>query len=249
MEPAPVTETESGLQLLGRALRPQFSRAQFLAGGLCALLGFALVTQVRLAGRDELATLRQDDLVILLDEVTHRADQLEAEVTRLQGSRDELASGADSDRVALELAQARAESEGILSGRLPAQGVGLHIDIDDPAGTLQAAHLYNLLEELRNAGAEVAQVNGVRLVTTSSFIDVGGAIVVDGTALVAPYRWAVIGDPATLDRAIEIHGGALPTIRREGGIAATTRAELVTVDATVALTNPAFARPLETNGD
>ena len=231
---------------LWQALKPAWSRSQLLAGVLCALLGFALVAQLRHSGQDELATLRQEDLVRLLDDITERQEQLDGEVSRLQASRDELVSGTDSARAALELAQARATAEGILSGRLPAEGPGVRVVIRDPGGELNAELMVNLLEELRNAGTEVAQVNGVRLVASSSFVDVGGRITVDGTLIESPFEWIVIGDPATIDRALEIPGGALPRIRAAG---ATTdeveQLDVVTVDATVELSDPRHARPVE----
>lgn len=256
-EPTPDPEPEkaekaaspTAYQRLGHALRPSVSRSQLLAGVLCALLGFALVVQVRQSGQDDLSSLRQDDLVRLLDEVTNRADQLDAEVSRLRSSRDELQSGTGQAQAALDLARQRATSEGILSGRLPAQGPGVTIDVQDPQGNLRAAQMFNLLEELRNAGAEVVQVNDVRLVTSSSFVDAGGAIQVDGTRLTAPYRFTVIGDPATLDRALEIPGGALPTIRNKGATATTVQQQKVTVDATVRLTDPRYAKATDPNGD
>ena len=118
--------------------------------------------------------------------------------------------------------------------------------IRDPGGELTAELMVNLLEELRNAGIEVAQVNGVRLVASSSFVDDGGRIAVDGTVIESPFEWVVIGDPPTIDRALEIPGGALPRIRAAG---ATTdeveQLDLVTVDATVELGDPRHARPVE----
>ncbi|ACZ30760.1 protein of unknown function DUF881 [Xylanimonas cellulosilytica DSM 15894] len=243
---APATEPQTPRQRLTRSIRPAFSRSQLMVGLLCALLGFALVVQVRQSGQAELSSLRQDDLVRLLDEVTGRAEQLDAEVSRLQTSRDELASGTGQAQAALEVAQQRATSEGILSGRLPAQGPGVVVTVRDPGGDLTAQHLFNMLEELRNAGAEVVQLGDLRLVTSSSFVDAGQGISVDGTVLTPPYRWTVIGDPATLDRALEIPGGALPTIRSAGGTATTEQETQVTIDAVIDLTDPRFARPVET---
>jgi uncharacterized protein YlxW (UPF0749 family) len=235
-------------QRLARAMRPRGTRSHLLIGVLCAALGFALVVQVRQSGQDELASLRQDDLVRLLDEVTQRAEQLDDEVTRLQQSRDELASGTGRAQAAQELAQERAASEGILSGRLPAQGPGVEIQIVDATDKLEASHLFNVLEELRNAGAEAVQVNDVRLVTSSAFVDGPEGIEVDGTRIDSPYRWVAIGDPATMDRALEIPGGALATVRTQGATATTERSDHLTVDATRRLAEPRYARPQE-DGD
>ena len=58
-------------------------RSTVLITLLCALLGFAIVLQVRQTTTDQLSTLRQDDLIRLLEDVTVRSEQLEAEVVRL----------------------------------------------------------------------------------------------------------------------------------------------------------------------
>ncbi|GAA1736186.1 hypothetical protein GCM10009809_34210 [Isoptericola hypogeus] len=233
----------SGWRRLGTALRPRLSRSHVLAGVLCAALGFALVVQVQQSASDQLSSARQEDLVRLLDEVTDRAEQLAAEVSGLEATRDELLSGSGQAQSALELAQQRAESEGILSGRLPAEGPGVRVRIADPGAALEAAQLFNVLEELRNAGAEVVELNGVRLVTSTWFRDQDGAIVVDGQKLSSPYEWTVIGDPQTMDRALEIPGGALATVRTAGAEATTTTRDKVQITAVREPAEPEHATP------
>ena len=235
----------SGWRKVVQLLRPRGTRSELLTGLLCLALGFALAVQVGQSTGDQLSSLRQDELVRLLDEVTQRADQLDAEVGDLEEIRDDLQSEDGRDQAARDLAQQRAEQEGILSGRLPAQGPGVQLHVTDGAKPLEAQALFNLLEELRNAGAEAIQVNGVRLVTTSYFVDSGGGIVLDGAAIASPYEWTAIGDPDTIDRALEIPGGALPRIREEGGEATTTRADEVQVDAVRIPGQPEHAEPVE----
>jgi len=231
-------------QLLARAMRPSFKGSHLMAGLLCALLGFALVVQVRATAGDQLSGLRQEDLVRLLDEVSSRADQLAEEVDRLEITRDELATGTDQAAAALEVARQRAITEGILSGRLPAEGSGITIDVVDRDLALTAADLFNVLEELRNAGAEAVQVNDVRVTTTSAFVDTQNGPALDGNVLGERMVWTVIGNPATLDRALEIPGGALPRLRSNGATTDVELHESVTIDATVNLTDPIYARPL-----
>lgn len=235
--------TTSAWRRLGDSLRPRLTRSQVLAGVLCAVLGFAIVVQVQQSSTDRLSALRQDDLVRLLDEVTQRSEQLESEVNRLETSRDELRSGSGQAQAAVDLAEQRAATEGILSGRLPAQGPGIEIEISEGSGRLEGSDLFNVLEELRNAGAEAMEVNGVRLVTSSYFADRDGRIVVDGTPVASPYRWTVIGDPSTLDRALEIPGGALATVRTKGAQATTTQHDQVEVTSVKELADPQFATP------
>ncbi len=70
-------------------------------------------------------------------------------------------------------------------------------------------------------------------------------VVLDGATIASPYEWTAIGDPDTIDRALEIPGGALPRIREEGGEATTTRADRVDVDAVRIPGQPEHAEPVE----
>lgn len=230
---------------LRAALRPRASRAQVLAAVLCAVLGFALVVQLRQTSQDEFANLRQSDLVRILDDVTRRSEDLTREAAELRDSEFELRSGSDSQQAALELAEQTAITQGILSGRLPAQGPGIEITIREDDEAIRAAQLFNVLEELRNAGAEAIEVNGIRMVTTSYFADAGDGIVIDGEAVEAPYRWLVIGDPSTLEPAVEIPGGAMATIRSKGGETRITQLELVEILSVREPAEPRFASPVE----
>lgn len=247
-EPEAPAPPATGWRALGRTMRPRPNRSQLLAALLCAALGFALVVQVQQSAQDPLTSARQDDLVRLLDEVTQRAEQLEDEVAELSRTRDELQSGSGQAQAAVDLAEERASAEGILSGRLPAVGPGLEITIRDPDGLLDAAKLFNVLEELRNAGAEVVELNGVRLVTSTWFLDSEQGVTVDGQVLDSPYRWTVIGDPDTLNPALEIPGGALATVRTAGAQATTTDHEQVEVTAVREPAEPQYATPQPPEG-
>ncbi|MEK8228985.1 DUF881 domain-containing protein [Oerskovia sp. M15] len=191
----------------------------------------------------QLSSLRQSDLVRLLDDVTQRANELESRVASLQSTRDELKSGTGQQRAALELAQQQSESQGILSGRLPAEGPGIQLTITETDQRIRASKLFNILEEVRNAGAEVIEVNGVRLVTSSYFEDTDGGVVVDGQKTSSPYRWTVIGDPSTLETALEMPGGAMATVRTDGAVTSISQEDVVSITATREPQAPEFAVP------
>jgi uncharacterized protein YlxW (UPF0749 family) len=221
-------------------------RSHVLVGVLLALLGFALVAQLRLNEDDQLGSLRQDDLVRLLDEVTQRGDDLSREQTDLLAQRAELLSSGDSRRVAEEAARQRAMVQGILAGVLPVEGPGITVTVVDLSGTVRAHTLYNMLQELRNAGAEAVEVSGVRLTASSWFDESGNGIIVDGVALAPPYRWIAIGNSQTLAVALEIPGGALAAIRNDGGQSLLKQEEIVQVTAVRDLEEPRFATPAAT---
>ncbi|WP_051197238.1 DUF881 domain-containing protein [Jonesia quinghaiensis] len=227
-------------------LKPRVTRAQILSAVLLGLLGFALVVQLQISQQDEFASLRQTDLVNLLDDVTRRNSDLEDEIVRLRALENELQSGSSSQRAALDAARQDVETQGILSGRLPAEGSGVTILLTEGSNPLPAASLFNVLEELRNAGAETVEVNGIRIVTSSYFVDNSQGVVIDGQVTTAPYVWKAIGDPKTLVPALEIPGGAMATVRSRGGDASITESEIVAIESVVELEGLEFATPQET---
>jgi len=241
--PAPVRRRQSGWQRLSRAFLPRASRAQAIVAVLCALLGFAVVTQVRSTRQNDLSSLRQDDLVRLLDGVTRQADLLEQEATKLRSQQTELESGTDKSRVAQQNAEARASTQGILAGRLPAEGPGIELTVYSPSGTIKASTLFNILEELRNAGAEAIQLGERRITASSYIVDTAGGVIVDGTVLTAPYTYLAIGDTQKMSLALEIAGGALAAVHTLGGSASVTPGTKVTIDATRAASAPQYATP------
>ena len=241
--PGAPTPLSRSWRTIGRALAPRATRAQLLAGLLCALLGFALVVQVRQNRSEGLAGLPQDELVRVLDEVTQRSEDLERQAATLRAQRSELVTGSDTERAAQEAAEERAAVQGILAGRLPAEGPGLVITVREPDERIPALVLYNILEELRNAGAEVVQVGDVRVTASTWFRDGPDGVEVDGTTLQAPYRWLVIGDPEVIVPALNMPGGALAQVRSESGEADVEVRETVEVTVVRELPEPRFATP------
>jgi uncharacterized protein YlxW (UPF0749 family) len=215
---------------------------------LCAVLGFAVVAQVRQTRVEGLSSLRQSDLVRILDESTQRSEQLQQEAAALQQTRQDLLSGSDRQKAALDAATQRAATQGILSGRLPAHGPGIDFTIAEQGTQIPAMDLLNVLEELRNAGAEAVQLGDLRLTASSYFTDENGGVVVDGVRISTPYHWLAIGDPETMAPALEIPGGAMATIRRDGGRVTLTRETDVKVSAVRAIPAPRYATPASNDG-
>jgi uncharacterized protein YlxW (UPF0749 family) len=237
------SQPPSAWRTLARAFAPRATHSQVITGLLCALLGFALVVQVRANRDDGLASLRQDELVRILDDVTRRGDELEEQIAALRAQRTELVTGSDTERAAREAAAQRSQVEGILAGRLPAEGPGVELVVRGPGEPLPAPVLYNVLEELRNAGAEAIQVGDQRITASSYFVDTTDGVEVDGVVLKEPYRWLAIGDPDTIVTALSIPGGALAAVRNAGGTAEIEARDVVEVTAIREVTEPQYATP------
>jgi uncharacterized protein YlxW (UPF0749 family) len=213
-------------------LRPRLNRGQLIVAVLCAVVGFASVTQVHSNERGtKFATARQDELVGILGDLSQRSDRLRSDIRDL----DDTKVGLEHDtqgQAALDDARKRAETYGILAGTLPATGPGIELTVDDPNDRVRAASLLDTLEELRDAGAEVVQVDDVRVGVSTYFTDASdGGVLADGHPLTRPYRFLAIGDPHTLATALNIPGGVLPTLRNSGADGTVTQRQKITIQA------------------
>ncbi|MBU4335235.1 MAG: DUF881 domain-containing protein [Actinobacteria bacterium] len=240
----PVRAPVDGAAAWRRLLRPSSTRSQLIIGALCALLGFGVVAQVHQTSEANLSGLTQDELVRILDEATDRADALSVEAADLQRELAELESGSDTREAALAAAERNAAAQGILTGRLPAEGPGVKVVVSDPDGQVRPLTLLNLLEELRNAGAEAVSLNGHRVVASSSFTGSAGEVMLDGQVLEAPFVWYAIGDPDTIDTALGIPGGADAAVRRDGGRATVTKLNALTITDVIEAATPQYATPV-----
>jgi uncharacterized protein YlxW (UPF0749 family) len=224
-------------------LRPRATRGQLLAALLCAVLGFALVVQVRQNQSQGLATLRQNELVALLDRVSASSAALDQEAKQLQADRDRLRSGAAGSAAAEQAARERLQVLGVLAGTAPAIGPGITLEITDPQRRVTAAILLDTLQELRDAGAEAIQLAAVRVVASTSFVDTSDGVQVDGTALTPPYTFRAIGEPGTMSAALAIPGGVLDVLRQQHASGAVAPHRSLRVDALHTLKPPQYARP------
>ena len=211
---------------------------------LTAVLGFAIVTQVRANSRsDNLSNLREDDLIGILDNQDARADRLRQQIADLQQTLSRLQDSGDRNAAAQQQAEQEAQALGVLLGTAPAAGPGVVVRITDPGHKLAAEDLLDVVEELRGAGAEAIQFGTVRVSTTTAFTDAAGAVAVDGVDQSAPYQVIAIGDAKTLDTALNIPGGVASVVRSDGGQLTVSERTTVTISVTRAVPVPRYATP------
>jgi len=241
----PVTaEQSSAWRTLARMSRPRATRANVFAAVLAIGLGFAIATQVQQTDQSGLEQLREDELVRILDDVSQEQSRLAADTRTLESTRDRLLTGVDASDEALRSAQERLDTLGILTGTAPASGPGVVITINDPGRKVTAARLLDALQELRDAGAEAVQVNGVRVVADTWFADGADGIEVGGQRITSPYTVLAIGDSATMASAMDIPGGVTESVRRDGATSTVRQSDQVDVTALHSLGEPRYARPV-----
>jgi len=245
--PGPTAQGEarsSAWRRLWRAGAPRATRAQALGAMLALALGFAIATQVQQTQQGGLERLRQEDLLRVLDDVSQRSARLDNEVRVLEVQRDQLRSGAGTSAAALQQAQRRLDNLRILAGTTPAEGPGISVTITDPKQKVTAPVLLDVLQELRDAGAEVVQFSGVRVVAGSYFTSTPRGVSVDGQELARPFVILAIGESQTLASAMNIPGGIVETVRRLEATARVEQSPSVRVDALQTPRTPRYAAPV-----
>nr|MBA2382382.1 DUF881 domain-containing protein [Chloroflexota bacterium] len=185
-----------------RAVRSQLSLA-----GVAAILGLLVVVQLRgQTGGSALETKSAQNLTTLVAQLNTENDRLRTEVTTLQAQLDELradrASGANS------VGQIESELERIRrwTGLDPVAGHGVQIVVN---GEIGASAVDDLLNELRNAGAEAISIEDVRVIARTAVSGVPGSLDVDGILLRDPFTIRAIGKPEVLVGSLTRVGGII----------------------------------------
>jgi len=103
----------------------------------------------------------------------------------------------------------------------------------------------DIIQELRDAGAESIDVGGVRVVASSFVGDRGGQILVDGVPVPRPLVIKVIGDSKTLSSAMTIPGGIVESVRQKGAEAVVTESSLIEITSLHRPSEMTHAKPVE----
>lgn len=149
---------------------------------------------------------------------------LSEEVKTLRAENDKLQHAMGDRNSAAQLLNEGLQQAKAFAGLTELQGPGVKVILSDShrhvggmQGNDQIIHDTDVLKvtnELFAAGAEAIDVNGHRVVTTSSFRCVGPVIHVDGVPVASPIVIHAIGDPATLEGGLDLPLGVLAEIRQ-----------------------------------
>ncbi|MBB5789510.1 DUF881 domain-containing protein [Jiangella mangrovi] len=247
----------SGTRRLWNAVTQKPDGGQLLVAVLVFMLGFGAVLQVRADDEDTLANARRDDLVQILDGLRRQGDRLDDHVGELEADRRDLISGADTEQAALEQAQERARTTGVLAGTIPATGPGIIMTISDPGHRVNAILMLRAINELRVAGAEAIQIRGhgndseVRVVADTSFVNPDlDVLAVGGQIIEPPYEVVAIGEPSELSGSMTFPDGVVDRIQEQEDAEATVdEYDELTVDVLHEPKAPQYARPAPEDED
>lgn len=205
---------------------------------LAAVIGFLVVGQLRGAERfrQRLEAESEGNLTRILASLTNEADALRDEVTALKLQLQQLESSSRRDEAGAAAADDQLRALQVLAGTVPVVGPGIAVTIEDPRGAVGYDTLIDIVQELRDAGAEAIGVNGRRVGAASAFANRRGGVSLDTAPLSPPYRVVAIGPATTLEGGLEIPGGAVDALDSLPGVQ-------VEVERAARIDLPALERP------
>ena len=170
----------------------------------------------------------------------------EQDIEDLEETRDALRNSNERTATALEQARNDLAVLGVLAGTVPATGPGIRITVTVPESNLSLNFLLDGIEELRDAGAEAMEINdAVRIVAQTSLEAADGGINVDGRVLTSPFTIDAIGDPDSLETAMQIYGGFVDDVQLDEGEVVIEKSERIEISVLRNPVPPRFAEPVE----
>jgi uncharacterized protein YlxW (UPF0749 family) len=211
-------------------------RSQITIAVVALILGMLVVIQLRSqASSSGLAQLSSQDLTILVANLNARNDQLRREGSSLEVELATLTANQSRGDVSVDEISADLERVRAYAGLDPVGGPGVMISIRGP---IDGNGVEELINELRNAGAEAIATGGVRVVAGVVVTGPPGAAQVDGMALGEAFELTAIGAPDKLTGSLTRSGGVIAQL------AATQEDVVVTVTPVDRLELPATTRTL-----
>lgn len=209
---------------------------QLTVTAVALVLGLLVVVQLRSqATAPGLAGLSAQELTVLVANLNTRNDQLRTEVASLQAELDALKSAQARGETSVDQIRSDLDRTQVWAGLVAATGPGVTINV---AGPISAGGVEELMNELRNAGAEAISIGGVRAVASSVVTGTNGALAVDAVALTSPFEIDAIGSSQTLTGSLTRPGGVVAQL------AATDPSTVVTVTPVDRVAVPATKKSL-----
>jgi uncharacterized protein YlxW (UPF0749 family) len=177
---------------------------------VAGILGILVVGQLRgQAGVPGLSALSATELTQLIANLTTGNDLLRDEIAELERQEASLAAArargeTTVDQLNADLARIRA-----WAGLTAVSGRGIAITVRGPIG---GDGIEDLLNELRNAGAEAIAVDGVRVVPGVVVAGAAGALSIENTPLGDAFEIRAIGSPQILTGTLTRIGGVVAQI-------------------------------------
>lgn len=185
--------------------------AQLSLTAVALLIGLLLVGQLRSQARPtEISSLSAQDLSTLIETLSDRNRELRAGLADAREQLREYNAAETQGQSALDVSREDLRRIIAFGGEGSVEGQGIVMNVN---GDLDAIAVNDLLNELRNAGAEAIAVDQVRVTARSVCTQGDGTLQVDGTAIGRSFTIRAVGDPDGLLAALQRPGGIISQLK------------------------------------
>jgi len=218
--------------------------AQASLFGVALLIGLLLVGQLRSQARPtEISSLPAQELSQLIETLSNRNRELRIGLADIREQLREYRAAGSQGQSALDVTREDLRRITAFAALAPVQGQGIILDVE---GRLDAIALNDLINELRNAGAEAMAVDSIRITHRSVATQGPTALVIDGVEVGERFSLAAIGSPEGLLATMERPGGIISQLEQFINATIVARqSEQITLPATGLSLAPVVAQPVE----
>ena len=185
------------------------ARVSFLL--VAMLIGVLAVGQLNAHARpNEVSSLSAQEVSTLIETLTARNRELQAGLADIREQLREYEVSGPQSQSALEVSREDLRRITAFGGLAAVDGQGIEMNVD---GGLDPIALNDLVNELRNAGAEAIAVDAVRLTARSVAVQGPSTLQVDGVDIGRRFTLSAIGSPDGLLGAMQRPGGIISQLK------------------------------------
>jgi uncharacterized protein YlxW (UPF0749 family) len=185
--------------------------AQATLFAVAMLIGLLGVGQLNSQARPiEISRLSATELSTLIETLTARNRELRSGLTDIREQLRQYEVSGPQGESALQVSREDLRRITAFGGLAAVEGQGIQMDVD---GNLDAIALNDLINELRNAGAEAIAVDGIRITARSVATEGPRAMELDGVEVGEKFTLRAIGSPDGLLGAMERPGGIISQLK------------------------------------
>lgn len=207
-------------------------------GIMCFILTALIFMQVKTVSQtniSELEIMRESELKTEITSIKKKYDEILAKIKETNEKILEYETSAIEGKEASELLQKELRETEELLGKTAVTGEGIIIIMsNNGTNKINTEDLLELVNLLKNAGAEAISINEQRIVYDSYMADLNGTnyITINGERIVAPFTIKAVGNTTYLESAVsQKNYGYIDTKIAEGKQVTLERVEQVTIAA------------------
>ena len=207
---------------------------------ICGVLGLILAVQIKsvreVSEGGFLSTQKAQTLAAEMRQLRVEKEMLAEELAELESRLREYELSEADENLMIKNLRNDLERYQLLAGYLPGVGPGVVVTLDEPKKEIEQVtdgsfivYNYELLLELINtlnaAGAEAISINEQRYISTTEIHYSSNSLFINDTATLPPYEIKAVGNPETLEAALNMRYGIVWQMRQYYGLQVEVRKE------------------------